>query len=106
MSMKTEKDFLEWLYGASFYHGTTRYGQFPGYHIFVTRYDSDDELRQLVDDLEGGDVEALDAGYKLAEMQKIGEIWLAYNDNPAVAMIHLVAQIRGYYFNILNKDDQ
>lgn len=103
MSQRTEKDFFDWLYGASFYHGTTRYGQFGGRHVFATKYDESEELRDLLDDLEGGDFEAIQAGIKIQKMYDNKEIWMAYNDNPAIAMTDLVNQIRFYYFNVLNK---
>ena len=102
--MIRESDFIEWLYGVSFYHGTTRYGQFPGNHVFVAKYDSIDyDLRELLDDMEGGDNEGVDAGFKIQAMADRGEIWLAYNDNPATAMQELYDKIRDYYFNVLNK---
>ena len=100
--MKTENHFLHWLYGASFYHGTTRYGQFSGCHVFATSYDPDDDLRALLDNLEGGDEVALDAGRKLSDLQKHNNIWMAWNDNPTVAMMLLVDQLRVYYFAVLN----
>ena len=100
--MRTEKDFLDWLYGATFYHGTCRYGQFPGYHVFATAYDYDEELRDLLDDLEGGDYEAIRAAEILVEMQESNEIWLATDDNPGLAMMNLTKQLRTFYFNKLN----
>jgi len=102
---KTEKDFLAWLYGAKFYNGTTRYRQFPGHHVFVTKYDTDDDLRDLVDDLEGGDNEAIAAGEKLARLKEKGDIRLEFDDNPSKAMEKLVEKMRVYYFDVLNKEE-
>ena len=102
--MLDEKYFLHWLYGATFYHGTTRYGQFPGYHVFATRYCEDDDLQELLNDLEGADDVALEAGRELTRLEQKNDIWMAYHDNPGIAMTELTQILRNYYFNVLNKE--
>jgi hypothetical protein len=105
MSDRTEKDFLEWLYaGSPFYIGSVRYGQFPGLFMIVAQYGfASDELKELVDDLEGGDYEAIEAGQKLAKMEVDGDIWLAADDDPEIAMKKIMEKIRKYYFEVLHK---
>jgi hypothetical protein len=99
------KDFFDWLYGCKIYHGTTRYGQFNGHHVFATNYGEDDSLRDLLDDLEAGDIEALDAAQKLNDLVNKEEIWMTYNDDPRIAMKELIDKIEYFYFNVLNKNE-
>lgn len=101
--MIRESDFVEWSTGICFYHGHSRYAQFPGEHVFAAMYDFNYGLRDLLDCLSGGDNEAIDASHEIQAMADRGEIWLAYNDNPATAMQELYDKIRNYYFNVLNK---
>lgn len=99
--MRTEEDFLEWLVGCRFYTGYCRHGQFGGYgHFIATCYDEDEHLGLLVDDLSGGDLEAIDAPDKIIKTAK----WYSNHKNPEVAMSDIVSQMRNYYFLVLNKD--
>jgi hypothetical protein len=97
--MKKEADFLEWLSGARFYTGYCRYGQIGRYgHFVACNYDESEELGLLVDDLSGGDVEALDAPDKIFKICR----WHQTDKNPALAMMLVICDMRDYYFNVLN----
>jgi hypothetical protein len=102
--MKTEKEFTDWLYMFKFFHGTCRYHQFPGAHVFVAVPVFDEELRELVDDLEGGDHEALRAAEELQRLHDSDEIIMAYSDYPHVAVEEIYKKLRKYYFDVLNAE--
>ena len=104
--MRDKKDFFNWLYGCKIYHSTTRYGQFNGNHVFATSYNENNNLKELLDNLESYDAEALDAASKLVDLINKREIWLAYDDDPRIAMIKLIEDIEIYYFSILNKEEK
>lgn len=105
--MRTKKNFFDWLYGCKIYYGITRYGQFNGNHVFVTNYSEDDELRTLVNNLEANStIEALNAAQKLRDLVNKEEIWMAYNDDPRIAMKELIDNIEHFYFDVLNKNDE
>lgn len=58
----------------------------------ATAYDEDNELREAVDSLDGGDMEALDAG-RFIEGHGC---WYATDPDPAVAMQKLMGKMREY----------
>jgi len=104
MAKRTEKDFLEWTRSLNFYCGEARYNQFSGAHVIVADPAGSDETRDLVVNLSGSDDEALRSAKLLNEKYNDGDIWLAFNDDPALAMLLLVTEIRQYYFEVLNND--
>lgn len=107
--MKKEEQFLEWLYacGTVFYHGTDRYNQFAGYHVFGWDKDFGIEKRyELFSDLEGGDCEALDAGGEIKELMSAREIIVVSHNDPGIAMYQLMTQIRKYYYNDFSFDNE
>jgi hypothetical protein len=99
MSQRTENDFIDWLSCASIYIGYARYGQLGGHgFVCVGDYDGSDEIATKVDDLNGGDIEALDAGDWLARRN----VWIGNDPDPSKAMAMMVEQARRYYFDVLN----
>ena len=98
--MKTEQDFLDWLEGASIYIGYARYGQLGGHgFVIASAYSDEDQLREDIEDLDGGDCDALEAADRISERK---DIWLANNRDPAKAMQKLTDAMREYYFKNLN----
>lgn len=97
---RIEKDFIEWLSGASFEVGYARYGQLGG-HGFVaaTAYDFSDTLRGYIHDLDGGDIDAL---YAADYIESKSDCWHSNDPHPVVAMNMLVNQLREYYYKDLN----
>lgn len=97
MKMSSKKSgyasFEDWVSGASIYIGYARYGQLGGHGFVVaSRYDDSGELRAAVDDLDGGDIEALQAAEKIAAMDCL----YANHPDPAVAMQLLMAKLREF----------
>jgi hypothetical protein len=85
--------FLDWINGASIYIGWDRYGQF-GSHGFViaSNYDDSDKLRQAIENLNAGDIEAFEAG----EWIRNSGCWLGVDPDPVIAMAILMGKMREY----------
>jgi len=85
--------FEDWISGASIYIGYARYGQLGGHGFVVaSTYDESEDLREAVENLDGGDIEALDAADKIKRM----DCWYANDPDPAVAMQRLMGQMREF----------
>lgn len=85
--------FDEWISGASIYIGRARYGQLGGYGFVVaSKYEESEELRNAVEDLDGGDFEALEAEKRIEKM----DCWYANHPDPAVAMQLLMGKMREF----------
>jgi hypothetical protein len=98
--MRTEADFIEWLSGASIYVGYARYGQLGGHgFVCVGTYDWSDDIARWTDDLNGGDIEALDAADRLASQDGV---WLGNDPDPSRAMAKMMERARRFYFDVLN----
>lgn len=101
MPKRTEADFLDWFSGADIYVGYARYGQLGGHGwVCVSNYDGSDELAVLVDNLDGGDIEALDAAKAIRS--RFPGAWLGNSPDPAEAMRKMLDLARRYYFETLN----
>lgn len=100
MGTRTEQDFIEWISGASIYIGYARYGQFGG-HGFVcaSKYDESEKLRGLVECLDGGDDEALNAEGAIAKMDGV---WIGNDPDPAKSMQKMLNKAKKFYFYELN----
>jgi len=99
MSSRTEDDFIEWLGGASFYTCYARYGQLGGHGFVVASdYDYNEWLEKEVFNLNGGDIEALEAADLIQEL----DCWYVNDPNPATAMTLIVDKMRKYYFKAFN----
>ena len=89
--------FLEWLAGADIYTGYCRYGQINGHgFLCASSYDENEDLETAVDNLDGGDLEALDAGKYIED----SDYWYSSNKCPSKAMADLVRQMRNYYYEL------
>ena len=99
MGTRTEAEFFEWLSGAEISINYCRYGQLGGHgFLCATSYDDGGETAALVDELDGGDIDALEAAEKL---EKNG-CWYGNDIDPSKAMEKMLEQIRQYYFYELN----
>ena len=99
METRTEEEFLNWISGASIYIGYARYGQLGGHgFVCVGDYGEDEILRSWVDDLNGGDHEALSAAQNITKMN----CWLGNDRDPAKAMQKMLDMARQYYYYELN----
>lgn len=87
--------FLDWVAGASIYVGYARYGQLGGHGFVVaSSYDSNDDLRDAVEDLDAGDIDALASEKRIAEMRGC---WYANDPDPLVAMAKLMDKMREFH---------
>lgn len=92
------KEFKAFLECVSFYHGYARYGQFPGNHVFTATIDFyDEKLYELMQNLDGGDCEALDASNKINMIVKEGDCFIGSDDNPIKAIRQCTFQIRSFF---------
>lgn len=91
--------FHEWLENVYFYYGVARYSQFKGYHVFAASIYHRDDIEELMSDLNASDIPALDAGFKLSEIEsdEDEEVWISSDDNPLIAMNNLMDKIRTYW---------
>ena len=93
----TEDDFLDWLECAAIHINYCRYGQLGGHGFAcISAYDWTEELEELVADLDGGDLEALDAAEKIESMR----CWIGKDRDPAKAMQNLLDKMRAHYFSM------
>lgn len=76
-----------------FYHGFSRYSQFKGHHVFVCTYGFFEHIRNLADNLDSHDEEALGSAKKLYQLEKNGDCFIESHDNPSVAMSLLFDKI-------------
>lgn len=99
MKEYSEKEFMEFLKHYYFYYGQARYSQFNGWHIIGACNGYECEYREAFNNLDSHDQEALDASSYLSKEVEDGNIFIASDDNPVLAMIKLVDKIREYYIN-------
>jgi hypothetical protein len=93
--------FEDWISQASIYIGRARYGQLGGHGFVVAScYDESEELREAIENLDGGDNEALVAADKIERL----DCWYANDPDPAVAMQRLMGKLRE--FQRVVDDDQ
>lgn len=85
--------FEEWISGAKIYIGYARYAQLGG-HGFVAAscYDESKQLQDAIDDLTGGDNEAIAAAEIIEKM----DCFYANHPDPAVAVQLLMGKMREF----------
>lgn len=94
--------FEDWISSAAIYIGYARYGQLGGHGFVVaTKYDADEELARLVEELDAGDNEALSAAKKIEAM----DCWYANHPDPAIAMQLLMGKLREFQ-RVLDDEQQ
>jgi hypothetical protein len=91
-----DRNFLNWVSAAVFYIGYCRYGQINGHGFLVaTMYEENEFLRDAVDDLSGGDIEAIQAAICIEE--DLSKCFYATDEDPAKAMEKLMITLKRYY---------
>lgn len=79
----------------TFYNGFARYGQFGnGGHVFTaSKYGASDVLESLTKQLDAGDIEAIDAGYKINALIRDRAVFMGCDDDPVIALQKCIARI-------------
>lgn len=90
--------FEDYISDAEFNTGFNRYGYYYNYGFIITAEfcPVGDQVKNLVDDLSGGDIEASDAINKLMEMRIKGQIFMEWSELPDIAMSNIVKEIKKY----------
>lgn len=74
--------------------GWVRYeGLFKGNYIIIASDTYYYDIRTLVDNLNGGDNDAMEAASILKELEKTGDVWIESNNDPSIAMFNLCLKL-------------
>jgi hypothetical protein len=74
--------------------GWVRYeGLFNGNYIIVAGDTWGYDVRRLVDDLQGGDNDAMEAATILKALEEDEDIWIESHDDPSIAMYNLCLKL-------------
>ena len=80
-----------------FYHGYARYAQWGEWeHVFTASYDESERLRDMTEDLESSDTEALRASKDIDKMVLDGDAYLGHDKDPVLALQKCINAIIKY----------
>ncbi len=98
--MSIDKDFLEWFENASIYVGFDRHASFGGWgYVVAAIHHENAQLQQYVHDLDGDDIEALEAS---EEIKRMPGVWIGHDKDPVEAMQRMVSRAMEAHFYELN----